>query len=163
MTSSEQRTWEALRLLREHGVHATRQHEIGRYRVDFAIRKVRVAIEVDGGIHDLPGHAEADALRQAYIEAKGWRVVRIRAEQTHDTKTIIDAVKAALPLPLRGGGGGLGEPPASEGERSIAAKNPKAGGSPNPLTPSPQGEGDIPAHLRRRTRASRKLPPRRKT
>ena len=29
-----------------------RQHKIGRYIVDFAIRKQRIAIEIDGGVHN---------------------------------------------------------------------------------------------------------------
>lgn len=166
MNSGEARAWAALRRLREHGVHVVRQHEIGRHRVDFAIRKARVATEIDGAVHDFPGRADYDAQRQAHLESKGWRFVRIRSEATHDAKAIIDAVLAALPLPVRGGGRGWGEAGHSEDLRgqpdgdapSLADDT----ASPHPPTPSPQGEGDFAPHLRRRTRANRKLPPRRK-
>jgi very-short-patch-repair endonuclease len=156
----EDRAWQALRSLRNEGIHVVRQHDIGRYTVDFAIRRARVAIEIDGAVHDFPGRPEYDAKRQVHIESKGWKVIRIRSEATHDTKTIIDAVRAALPLPLRGGGRGRGEPPSQQNTR-IETSN--ADASPHPLAPSSQDEGEIPAHLRRRTRANRKLPPRRKS
>lgn len=73
--------------------------------MDFAVRKARVAMEIDGAVHDFPGRAEYDAARQARLESKGWRFVRIRSEAKHDPKAILDAVRVALPLPLRGGGG----------------------------------------------------------
>ncbi len=164
MSAGETRAWEALRALRAEGVHVVRQHEIGRYTVDFAIRKARIAIEIDGAVHDFPGRAEYDAERQAHLESKGWKFVRIRSEQTHDSKTIIDAVRAALPLPLRGGGRGRGEPPISQKTRhaDVGSKTNDVA-SPHPLPPSSQEEGEIPAHLRRRTRANRKLPSRQKS
>ena len=164
MNSGEDRAWQALRLLRQEGIHVVRQHDIGRYTVDFAIRRARIAIEIDGAVHDFPGRPEYDAQRQAHIESKGWKVVRIRSEATHDAKTIIDAVKAALPLPLRGGGRGWDEAPASQNTRGEdIEQDSNASASPHPLTPSSQEEGELPAHLGRRTRANRKLPSRRKS
>ena len=163
MNSGENRAWQALRSLRDEGIHVVRQHDIGRYTVDFAIRRARVAIEIDGAVHDFPGRPEYDAQRQAHIESKGWKVVRIRSEATHDTKTIIDAVKAALPLPLRGGGRGWDETPNSNSARTSTGETTSTIASPHPLAPSSQEEGEVPAHLRRRTRATRKLPPRRKS
>jgi hypothetical protein len=150
--------------LRDEGIHVVRQHDIGRYTVDFAIRRARIAIEIDGAVHDFPGRPEYDAERQAHLESKGWKVVRIRSEGTHDTKTIIDAVKAALPLPLRGGGRGRGETPASQdARREDVDLDSSDVASPHPLTPSSLEEGKFAPHLRRRTRASRKLPSRRKS
>lgn len=159
MSAGEHRAWQVLRSLRNEDIHVVRQHRIGRYTVDFAVRKARVAIEVDGGVHDFPGRAEYDVERQRYIEAKGWTVVRFRTEQTHDSKLIIDAIRAALPFPLKGGGGGWDEAPAAEIEAPRAAG---AGVSPHPLAPSSQEEGEFPRNLQRRTRANRKLSPRRK-
>lgn len=163
MNSGEDRAWQALRRLRDEGIHVVRQHDIGRYTVDFAIRRARIAIEIDGAVHDFPGRPEYDAQRQAHLESKGWTFVRIRSEATHDTKAIIDAVKAALPLPSRGGGRGRGETPASQSAHNNDIDEiANAIASPHPLTPSSREEGEFPAHLRRRTRATRKLPPRRK-
>jgi hypothetical protein len=149
--------------MRDYGVHAVRQHKIGRYTVDFAIRRARIVIEIDGAVHDFPGRPEYDAERQAYIENKGWKVIRVRTEATRDPKAVVDAIRAVLPLPLRGGGRGRGEAPPSPGSHNDNAQTPDVSASPRPPTPSPQGEGAFAPHLRRRTRANRKLPPRRKS
>jgi len=165
VNSGETRAWDALRSLRGNGFHVVRQHKIGRYTVDFAIRSARVAIEIDGAVHDFPGRAEYDSLRQKHLEEKGWRVVRLRSEATHDASAIIEAVLAAFPLPLRGGGRGWGEaPPSGDQTSSISDSAIPSNGSasPHPPTPSPQGEGEFPRHLERRTRANRVLRPRRK-
>jgi hypothetical protein len=94
-----------------------------------------------------------------HIESKGWKIIRISTEATHDPKNMIDAVRAVLPLPLRGGGRGRGEAQALEGSRAQPSDN---GASPHPPAPSSLEEGEFDLHLRRRTRANRKLPPRRK-
>jgi hypothetical protein len=125
------------------------------------VRKARVAIEIDGGVHDFPGRPEYDAKRQAHLESLGWRFVRIRTEATHDPMQIIDAVLSALPLPLRGGGGGRGEAPAAE-VSLPASSTTRGGASPHPPTPSPRGGGEFEPRLQRRTRANRKLKPRSK-
>ena len=49
----EQRAWKILRRLRDDGFHIRRQHPVGPYFVDFAVVKSRLAIEIDGGVHDL--------------------------------------------------------------------------------------------------------------
>ncbi|MES1156347.1 MAG: endonuclease domain-containing protein [Alphaproteobacteria bacterium] len=165
MSAAELRAWEALRDLRAEGIHVVRQHKIGRYTVDFAVRKARLAIEIDGGVHDLPGRAEYDAARQSHLENLGWRFIRIRAERVHDTQALLDAVRSATPSPSRGGGRGRGEPPQFQNETSVAPETTNIGASPHPLTPSSQEEGErlaFPKHLQRRTRANRKLPSRRK-
>ncbi len=169
MSAGEQRAWQTLRMLRQEGIHVVRQHEIDRYTVDFAIRRARIAIEIDGAVHNLPGRAERDAERQAHLESKGWKFVRISSEATRDPKSLIDTVKAALPLPSRGGGRGRGEALPSDGLAQFAPHIKGAGetasdtASPHPLTPSSQEEGEFATHLRRRTRANRKLPSRRKS
>ena len=160
MNAGETRAWTALRT-RKDGIHVVRQHEIVRYTVDFAIRKARVAIEIDGGVHDFPSRPEYDAQRQAHLESKGWRFVRICSEVTHDAKAKIDAVRAALALPLRGGGRRRGQAPTQAGSNEAPSRTHDSA-SPRPPTPSPQGKGELAPHLRRRTRANRKLAARRK-
>jgi hypothetical protein len=141
-----------------------RQHEIGRYTVDFAIHKARLAIEIDGGVHNLPGRGAYDATRQAHLEGLGWRFVRFTSDETLDATHILGKVRDALPLPLRGGGRGWGEAPTLENAPQTAArftdetKPANAGAAPRPLTPSPRGEGEFPE---RRTRDNRTLKPRR--
>ena len=57
--------WQALRELRKYGYAVRRQHPIGPYIVDFAIQKAMLAIEIDGGIHNLDAVRLRDELRQA--------------------------------------------------------------------------------------------------
>jgi len=92
----EQRAWKILRRLRDDGFHIRRQHPVGPYFVDFAVVKSRLAIEIDGGVHDLPGAAERDAKRQRDIEASGWQVLRLPGKLVSAPDALIDAVRREL-------------------------------------------------------------------
>ena len=81
----EQIAWTTLRALRKQGFPVRRQHPIGPYVVDFAIMKMRLAIEIDGGIHNLDEVRKKDEIRERRIIAEGWRVLRI------DTQTAMSA------------------------------------------------------------------------
>ena len=74
MTDAEQELWERLRD-RQLGVKFRRQHPIGPYIVDFAAPTGRVVIEVDGPTHR---DYDADALRDADLVSRGWKVLRFR-------------------------------------------------------------------------------------
>ena len=144
---AEDRAWKTLRRLRDEGIHVTRQHRIGRYVVDFAIRKARIAIEIDGGVHRLPGRAAKDAERQIHVERLGWRFLRFTDRDVLNEDFILDAVRVALPLPSRGGEKGVGC---------------NANLSNETLTHDNASDSAFPKNLQRRTRANRNLPPRRK-
>ena len=70
--------WNYLRAFRPFGARFRRQAPIGPIIVDFAWLSARLVIEVDGGSHGLPGHAEPDRERDAYLKAQGFEVIRIR-------------------------------------------------------------------------------------
>jgi very-short-patch-repair endonuclease len=55
------------------------QYSVGPYRLDYAWphRALKVALEVDGIYHRLPGAAERDAERDRYLRDRGWLVFRI--------------------------------------------------------------------------------------
>jgi very-short-patch-repair endonuclease len=63
-----------LRLLREEGIHFRRQHAIGNYIVDFCAPGQKLIIELDGSQHI--DQEEYDAERTAYLEQRGYRVLR---------------------------------------------------------------------------------------
>ena len=73
-TPAEAKLWAYLRRLRGDGVHFRRQHAIGRYIVDFCAPRRKLVIEVDGSQH--LDRQEYDACRTAYLESRGYRVVR---------------------------------------------------------------------------------------
>ncbi len=112
-TSAEELLWECLRDRRLSGLKFRRQHPVAKtaYVVDFFCYEYRLVIELDGGIHD--SQREADARRQAELEALGLRVLRFPNDllytQLEDVLTII--VQTALddsPLPAQRSGEGLG-------------------------------------------------------
>lgn len=81
-TRSEAILWAKLRARRFHGLKFRRQHPIGRFVLDFYCEDLRLAIEVDGGIHDGDDARIADTSRQRAIEELGIWFIRLRAEAT---------------------------------------------------------------------------------
>ncbi len=60
------------------GLKWRRQHPIGPFVVDFCCAEARVIVEIDGSVHLKPDKAAYDNARTAWLEAQGWRVLRIR-------------------------------------------------------------------------------------
>ena len=75
-TPAEKRLWTILRAGRLDGLKVRRQHAIGPYVVDFYCAAARLAIELDGSIHDDPARADADAYRERTLAARGVRTLR---------------------------------------------------------------------------------------
>ena len=73
MTDAERRLWSALRGRRLKGYKFRRQHPLGRFVVDFACLVHRLVVEADGGQH---ADSDDDRRRTAWLERRGWRVVR---------------------------------------------------------------------------------------
>ena len=77
-TPAEKRMWGILRDKKCGGLRFLRQHNLGHYVLDFYCASARVALEVDGGIHDRPDVAANDAGREAVLqEAFGIRFLRL--------------------------------------------------------------------------------------
>ncbi len=75
MPPAEQKLWARLRRKQLGGFRFRRQHTIGPYIADFACIEARVVIELDGYQHGADDGAR-DRTRDAFIEGKGWAVVR---------------------------------------------------------------------------------------
>ena len=73
MTDTERRLWSALRGRRLQGYKFRRQHPLGPFILDFACVEHRLVIEADGGQHV---ESDDDRRRTAWLERRGWRVVR---------------------------------------------------------------------------------------
>lgn len=71
-TEAEKRLWSRLRG-EQLGVKFTRQFPIGNAIVDFACRRLKLAIELEGGQH---ADSPTDEARTRMIEAHGYHVVR---------------------------------------------------------------------------------------
>ena len=76
LTPAERKLWAYLRGCKINGVYFRRQHAIGKYIPDFCALKAKLIIEVDGSQHI--EQEEYDAGRTAFLESKGFRVIRFR-------------------------------------------------------------------------------------
>ena len=68
--------WTELKGKQLDGYKFRRQYSIGPYIADFYCVKAKLAIEVDGESHFMPGADIKDKRRQDYIESFGLRIVR---------------------------------------------------------------------------------------
>lgn len=80
--------WDCLRDRRLQGLRFRRQHPVGPYVLDFFHAEGRLAVEVDGAHHDLPGQMRHDARRDAWLAGRGIRVVRIAASDILDERAL---------------------------------------------------------------------------
>jgi very-short-patch-repair endonuclease len=84
---------------------------MGPYVVDFVHHGAKLVIEVDGGHHDLPEAQLHDAERDAWLNAQGYRVLRIRDQDAfggaHDVAERVAAeiqrTPPSQPFPHQGG------------------------------------------------------------
>lgn len=89
----EARLWSELRGRREDGLKFRRQHPVPPYVLDFASRKLKLAIEIDGPSHFVEGAAFKDAQRTEYLESQGWTVIRFtNADVVEDIDAVIEAI-----------------------------------------------------------------------
>ncbi len=56
-----------------------KQHPIGRYALDFACVRARLAIEVDGEAHERGDRPQRDEIRDAWLLKQGFATLRIPA------------------------------------------------------------------------------------
>ncbi|MDI1326067.1 MAG: endonuclease domain-containing protein [Brevundimonas sp.] len=84
MTPPEARLWQWLRARRFRGLKFRRQHPVGPYILDFHCAEAKLAIEVDGAVHDGAEQAEHDRRRTAWLSGRGVRVIRLRATAVRD-------------------------------------------------------------------------------
>ena len=76
LTPTEHTLWAALRARRLGGWKFRRQHPVGGFVLDFYCAEAHLAVEVDGGVHDLPEQRARDRDRQSLLEA--WGIVFLR-------------------------------------------------------------------------------------
>jgi very-short-patch-repair endonuclease len=132
-TPAEVRLWKALERLPIPGSHFRRQVPIGPYVVDFACLSARLVVELDGGHHSDPDQARRDAMRTAWLETEGFRVLRFWNDDVHSN---IEGVLETLYAALHG---------SLTATLAPDAKRPNPRPHPTPSLrddPPPQGEGE---------------------
>ena len=94
MTYVEKKLWDELRRL---DIHLRRQAPIGRFVVDFVVHQAALVIELDGGIHMLPGVQLRDLERTAWLEGQGYRVLCFTNDEVlGDPSAVLAKVEVAL-------------------------------------------------------------------
>ena len=71
------------------GYKFRRQHPYAVYILDFYCHSLKLAIEVDGSIHELAEIKENDEKRQKQLEEDGIKVIRFKNEPLEQTPEIV--------------------------------------------------------------------------
>jgi len=96
-TDAERVLWQRLRHdIALAGSHFRRQALVGLFIVDFASRKAKLVIELDGGQHDW--QQASDAWRTRQIEAAGYQVLRFwNNDVLGNLEGVLSEIQRALP------------------------------------------------------------------
>jgi len=93
-TQAEELLWSVLKGRKLGGYKIRRQYGVDKYVIDFYCVEKKLAIEVDGEIHDNEELIEYDKIREEFINNFGIRIFRIRNEIIE--KNIEEAAKMIL-------------------------------------------------------------------
>ena len=118
MTPAETLLWRYLKANRIDGLGFRRQVPFKNYIVDFACLSANLIVELDGRSHDFHSQQIADATRDAFFVAEGFRVLRFsNHDVTSNLEGVVETIRLAasssaggsppsLTLPHKGGGNG---------------------------------------------------------
>jgi len=97
LTPAEARFWTLLHPLRQSGWHFRRQAPIGPYIVDFACKRARLVIEIDGDSHFTDPGIARDTARSAYLASRGYRIIRFtNADVLTNPEGVFDTLVSVL-------------------------------------------------------------------
>jgi len=80
-TYAEKIMWLHLRNRKLLGIKFRRQYSVDNYVIDFYAPELKIAIELDGSIHNEAGQKEYDKFRQRHLENYGIKFIRITNEE----------------------------------------------------------------------------------
>jgi|WetSurMetagenome_2_1015567.scaffolds.fasta_scaffold778743_1 very-short-patch-repair endonuclease len=80
-TKSEKELWARLHKNQILGLQFRRQHPINQFIADFYCPKIKLVVEVDGSIHDLPENQDYDIARSVILNDFGIVVIRFTNKQ----------------------------------------------------------------------------------
>ena len=83
-TTAEAAAWQLLRNRGLFGMKFRRQQVIAGFIVDFYCASARLALELDGGIHDDPDQRAYDAARRDALASHAVRVLRLDNRDVHE-------------------------------------------------------------------------------
>lgn len=131
MTKAETVPWTILKGRALGGWKFRRQHPIGSYIADFACLEAELIVEVDGATHAEACEIERDAARTAFLEQKGFTLLRVANLDIYENLDGVARLITATLAPL----GPSGHSPRERGEtprRRLATPSPaRQGGGPD--------------------------------
>jgi very-short-patch-repair endonuclease len=93
-TDAERILWARLRNRQVMDAKFRRQYQIGPYFADFFCLESKLVIELDGGDHDTDEQRSSDSGRTAYLESRGYRVVRFwNNEINENLESVIERIR----------------------------------------------------------------------
>ncbi len=92
MTCAETLLWRYLKAHRLEALSFRRQAPMGAYIVDFVCHRARLVVEVDGASHDFESRQQRDRIRDAWLETRDYRVLRLTDSD------VLDNLAGALSL-----------------------------------------------------------------
>jgi very-short-patch-repair endonuclease len=97
MTYAEKVLWQQLRNRKLDNLKFRRQHPVAIFILDFYCHEKKLAIEVDGGIHNNEEQKEWDENRTYELNEFGIVVLRFSNEEVIDkTEMVVDSIKIFL-------------------------------------------------------------------
>lgn len=88
------------------GVKFRRQHPLGKYIADFYCHKLKLVIELDGNIHQLPEVIQNDLEKQDFLESEGLKVLRFTNDEIFgQLDKVLEQINKHISSPFRGRGG----------------------------------------------------------
>jgi very-short-patch-repair endonuclease len=79
-TYVEKIVWLHLRDRQILGYKFRRQYSVDNFVIDFYCPELKLAIELDGDVHEIPEQKDYDKVRQKYLETFGIKFIRIKNE-----------------------------------------------------------------------------------
>ncbi|QTC91250.1 endonuclease domain-containing protein [Brevundimonas goettingensis] len=102
LTPPEARLWICLKNGGLAGLKFRRQRPEGPYILDFYCVAAKLAVEVDGAVHDQPDQIEHDRRRTAWLARQGIEVIRFQALSIRDNLDgVLVAIREAAEARLR--------------------------------------------------------------
>jgi very-short-patch-repair endonuclease len=80
MTYCEKIIWIHLRN-KQLGYRFLRQYSVDQYIIDFYCPQLKLALEIDGDVHEESEHKGKDIIRQKYLEQFGIKFIRIKNDE----------------------------------------------------------------------------------
>jgi len=97
LTPAEKILWEKLSNNKVMNVRFKCQHPIDIFIADFYCHKFRLAVEVDGGIHENPERKEYDLARSFELNRYGIKIIRFsNKEVLENIDKVIERIKAEI-------------------------------------------------------------------